>query len=136
MEASRAMLARADHLFAVWDGKPARGYGGTADVVAEARQRGVPVTAIWPEAPAAIKQRERCNLIRVTEPLPRDWWTTRDVASFLNVAPSTIRAYVARTRCPKPTGASAENRSGGPPPSANGIASDPHTAERRWYRIR
>jgi hypothetical protein len=49
MEASRAMLARADHLFAVWDGKPARGYGGTADVVAEARERNVPVTVIWPE---------------------------------------------------------------------------------------
>jgi hypothetical protein len=49
MEASQAMLARANHLFAVWDGKPARGYGGTADVVAEARNRGVPVTVIWPE---------------------------------------------------------------------------------------
>jgi hypothetical protein len=49
MEASSAMLATADRLFAVWDGKPARGYGGTADVVAEARRRGVPVTVIWPE---------------------------------------------------------------------------------------
>jgi hypothetical protein len=49
MAASRAMLDRADHLFAVWDGKPARGYGGTADVVAEARQRAIPVTVIWPE---------------------------------------------------------------------------------------
>jgi hypothetical protein len=49
MEASRAMLDRAEHLFAVWDGKPARGYGGTADVVAEARGRGIPVTVIWPE---------------------------------------------------------------------------------------
>ncbi len=49
MEASRVMLARADRLFAVWDGQPARGYGGTADVVAEARKRGVPVTVIWPE---------------------------------------------------------------------------------------
>jgi hypothetical protein len=49
MEASEAMLARADRLFAVWDGKPARGYGGTADVVAEARSRGVPVTVVWPE---------------------------------------------------------------------------------------
>ena len=49
MQASREMLARADHLFAVWDGKPARGYGGTADVVAEARERNVPVTVIWPE---------------------------------------------------------------------------------------
>jgi hypothetical protein len=49
MEASCVMLDRADRLFAVWDGKPARGYGGTADVVAEARDRGIPVTVIWPE---------------------------------------------------------------------------------------
>jgi len=49
MEASEAMITRADHLFAVWDGKPARGYGGTADVVAGARKHGVPVTVIWPE---------------------------------------------------------------------------------------
>jgi hypothetical protein len=49
MEASRAMLGRADRLFAVWDGEPARGYGGTADVVAEARTRGLPVSVIWPE---------------------------------------------------------------------------------------
>ena len=49
MEASNAMLDRAERLFAVWDGKPARGYGGTADVVAEARSRGIPVTVIWPK---------------------------------------------------------------------------------------
>ena len=49
MEASQAMLDRAERLFAVWDGKPARGYGGTADVVAEARSQGIPVTVIWPE---------------------------------------------------------------------------------------
>jgi hypothetical protein len=49
MEASKIMLDRADRLFAVWDGKAARGYGGTADVVAEARQRGIPVTIIWPD---------------------------------------------------------------------------------------
>jgi hypothetical protein len=49
IEASRAMLDRAERLLAVWDGKPARGYGGTADVVAEARARGIPVTVIWPE---------------------------------------------------------------------------------------
>ncbi len=40
MAASRAMLSRTDLVFAVWDGKPARGYGGTADVVAEASSRG------------------------------------------------------------------------------------------------
>ena len=49
MVASARMLDDADVLFAVWDGQPARGYGGTADVVAEARRRGVLVQVIWPE---------------------------------------------------------------------------------------
>jgi hypothetical protein len=49
MAASQAMLTSADRLYAVWDGKPARGYGGTADVVAEAEKRGIPVIVIWPE---------------------------------------------------------------------------------------
>ncbi|MEV5409256.1 hypothetical protein AB0K60_10530 [Thermopolyspora sp. NPDC052614] len=49
MEASHLMLDKADELYAVWDGKPARGYGGTADVVAEARARGLAVRIIWPE---------------------------------------------------------------------------------------
>jgi hypothetical protein len=48
MTASARMLDDADVLFAVWDGQPARGYGGTADVVAEARRREVPVRVIWP----------------------------------------------------------------------------------------
>ncbi|MFI5716025.1 hypothetical protein [Nocardia sp. NPDC051750] len=43
------MLDEADELIAVWDGKPARGYGGTADVVAVARERGMPITVVWPE---------------------------------------------------------------------------------------
>ena len=47
--ASVRMLDDADVLFAVWDGQPARGYGGTADVVAEARRRKVPVRVIWPD---------------------------------------------------------------------------------------
>ncbi|MFI6800746.1 hypothetical protein [Streptosporangium canum] len=49
MVASRFMLDHADELLAVWDGKPARGYGGTADVVAEARERGLKVHVIWPK---------------------------------------------------------------------------------------
>ncbi|MGD0558460.1 MAG: hypothetical protein ABSA93_26225 [Streptosporangiaceae bacterium] len=48
MAASELMLADVDELFAVWDGEPARGYGGTADVVAYARQLGTPVRIIWP----------------------------------------------------------------------------------------
>lgn len=49
MAASVFMLDRADELLAVWDGRPARGFGGTADVVAEAGRRGMPVRVVWPE---------------------------------------------------------------------------------------
>jgi hypothetical protein len=48
MAASTLMIDTADELYAVWDGQPARGYGGTADVAAYARQRGIPVHVIWP----------------------------------------------------------------------------------------
>jgi len=49
MDASLHMIEQADELVAVWDGKPARGYGGTADVVKAAHERGIPVTVVWPE---------------------------------------------------------------------------------------
>lgn len=48
VDASATMLREADLLFAVWDGQPARGYGGTADIVAEAGRQDVAVTRIWP----------------------------------------------------------------------------------------
>jgi hypothetical protein len=48
MAAAALMIDDADVLYAVWDGQPARGPGGTADVVAYARGRGTPVTVIWP----------------------------------------------------------------------------------------
>jgi hypothetical protein len=49
LRAGLAMVDRIDVLIALWDGAPARGVGGTADVVAAARQAGrevvvVPVT--------------------------------------------------------------------------------------------
>jgi hypothetical protein len=52
MAASETMLENATHLLAIWDGQPARGFGGTADVVAAARSRSVPVTVIWPDGAA------------------------------------------------------------------------------------
>ncbi|MEV7400539.1 hypothetical protein AB0N93_09060 [Streptomyces sp. NPDC091267] len=36
-----------DRLLAVWDGRPARGLGGTGDIVTYARTLGRPVTVIW-----------------------------------------------------------------------------------------
>ena len=49
MAASKLMVDEADELYAVWDGKPSRSYGGTADVVAYARERNTPVRVIWPD---------------------------------------------------------------------------------------
>jgi hypothetical protein len=48
MAAARRMLDGVDRLVAVWDGQPARGFGGTADVVREAEERGIPVDVVWP----------------------------------------------------------------------------------------
>jgi len=50
--ANEAVLGSIDELVAVWDGQPSGGAGGTADVVEEARARGLPVTVIWPEGAA------------------------------------------------------------------------------------
>ncbi len=49
MAASGEVLSSVDSLIAVWDGKPSGGYSGTADVVAAARGRGIPVTVVWPD---------------------------------------------------------------------------------------
>lgn len=38
-----------DRLLAVWDGRPARGHGGTGDIVRYARDLGKPVTVLWRE---------------------------------------------------------------------------------------
>lgn len=49
MAGSEIVVGLADQLFAVWDGKPAWGYGGTADVVSYAERSGVAVRILWPE---------------------------------------------------------------------------------------
>ncbi|MEU2284301.1 hypothetical protein ABZ614_20565 [Streptomyces sp. NPDC013178] len=46
---SEVLVGLVDELIAVWDGKPAWAYGGTADVVAYAQRTGVPVRILWPE---------------------------------------------------------------------------------------
>lgn len=34
--------------------------------------------------------------------LPADWWTVEDVASYLGISSSTVRAYVVRDQMPAP----------------------------------
>ncbi len=46
LAAGRVMLSHSDVLIAVWDGKPAAGTGGTAEVVNEARRRGLIVVVL------------------------------------------------------------------------------------------
>ena len=45
MAASTLMIDTADEVYAVWDGQPARGCGGTADVVAYAASAASPSTS-------------------------------------------------------------------------------------------
>lgn len=46
--AGRRVVDLCDYLLAVWDGLPAHGFGGTADIVTYARERGREVRVIWP----------------------------------------------------------------------------------------
>ena len=48
LAASEHVLATVDRMVAVWDGQPSDGRGGTGDIVATARERGLPITVIWP----------------------------------------------------------------------------------------
>ncbi|MCO8301953.1 hypothetical protein [Streptomyces sp. RKCA744] len=48
--ANAVLLERADRLVAVWDGRPPTGKGGgTADVVHQAREAGIPADVVWPD---------------------------------------------------------------------------------------
>lgn len=48
LAAGHEVANRCDMLVAVWDGQEAVGKGGTGDVVAYARERGLDVQVIWP----------------------------------------------------------------------------------------
>jgi len=59
--AGHALLDQADVLLAVWDGQPAQGAGGTAEVVGEACRRRIPVIHVSTrpqEAPVLIWRRQ------------------------------------------------------------------------------
>jgi hypothetical protein len=47
--AGRAVVDECEKLLAIWDGKRAKGLGGTADVVRYAKSRKITVTVIWPK---------------------------------------------------------------------------------------
>jgi len=52
LAAGQMVVDHSDRVVAVWDGAPARGLGGTADIVAYARAKRVPVSIVWPDGAA------------------------------------------------------------------------------------
>ena len=49
LAAGKVVVDNCEMLVAVWDGKPARGLGGTADIVRYARETGKAVSIVWPD---------------------------------------------------------------------------------------
>jgi hypothetical protein len=47
-DAGHRVVDRSDELIAAWDGQPAKGKGGTGDIVKYARMQGKTVTNVWP----------------------------------------------------------------------------------------
>jgi hypothetical protein len=66
LECGILLVEDADLLIAVWDGKPSRGVGGTADIVANARNLGKPLVVIHPDT--LTIQRERFSLELFSDP--------------------------------------------------------------------
>jgi hypothetical protein len=47
LAAGMSVARNSEEVIAIWDGEPAAGIGGTADIVLFARSIGVPVVVIW-----------------------------------------------------------------------------------------
>lgn len=61
-EVGRYVVNHVDLLVAIWDGEPARGRGGTAQIVSYAEQQGVAVLHIWQDS-VKLRNRGRCTLL-------------------------------------------------------------------------
>ena len=66
LECGILVVEEADLVVAVWDGKPSRGVGGTADIVTIARNSGKPLILIDPDS--LVIQRERFSLEVFSDP--------------------------------------------------------------------
>ena len=85
--AGRAMLAHSDVVIALWDGAPARGPGGTADIVARALRQGLPVIHIpLDDAPVTIRWSGYDPLVRpeANDQAPRRTFDAAAIQTLLN----------------------------------------------------
>lgn len=48
LDAGKRVVELCELIIAVWDGKPSKGKGGTADIVGYARERGKNAVVLWP----------------------------------------------------------------------------------------
>lgn len=89
--AGRIVLAQSDVIVAVWDGEPAWGRGGAAQIVAEAVIRGIPVIHLDPQASGdAVLLWDRLH------PVDRGQQTVDTVArSDLSALPSLVATLIA-----------------------------------------
>jgi hypothetical protein len=67
LECGLLIVEEADIMIAVWDGKPSRGVGGTADIVASARNLIKPLVLIHPDSLAIQRERFSVELFSDTE---------------------------------------------------------------------
>jgi hypothetical protein len=49
LDAGKRVVELSELIIAVWDGRPSKGKGGTADIVGYARERGKNAVVIWPQ---------------------------------------------------------------------------------------
>ena len=73
--AGRYVVNHCDLLFAVWDGGPARGRGGTAEIVEYALRNNRPVIQIWEDGLKALTVRN-----------PRPWMRPQSMASIASIS--------------------------------------------------
>jgi len=64
LAAGKYVLDHSDVLIAVWDGTSARGIGGTAEIVAEARRRGMPIAWVQVAGREGVSPSNKMHLAR------------------------------------------------------------------------
>ena len=100
------VIDHSDLVLALWDGGPARGVGGTAEVVARARAQGVPVLHVdptQPDAPARLLGSDAA-------PEPTDWRTSLRATILKLLLPPCASRLEIRTPGDTPPGVLHSNR--------------------------
>jgi hypothetical protein len=96
------MLAKSDVLIAIWDGEPAAGIGGTAQIVGRAMADGIPIMRIDPADPSAmqISWREAGSLpTAYADVPPNDSFGPADEATIALVIKQVLSLPPQRSAC-------------------------------------